>query len=68
MRRKVGARYYPNRRQAEEAAAALPERWRHSHRVRLFERGWAIQLHDSGPYVGGTDCEPQTHVCRWCPR
>ena len=34
-------------------------------RIIEYSRGYAVQLHPSGPYAG-LGIDPQTHHCDWC--
>jgi hypothetical protein len=36
-------------------------------RIVNYSRGWAVQLHVSGPYAG-PDFNAAAHACAWCPK
>ena len=58
-------KYWPEREAAELAREGLPARWQPHSRVVEYGRGFAVQLHRSGPYLGAID--PNRHECPWCP-
>ena len=61
-----GVWYWPTMSQADSAMTASAWlRWLHTARVVEYQRGFAVQLHKSGPYLG-PDLEPATHKCKWC--
>jgi hypothetical protein len=50
--------------EAEDARLELTE-WLNHSRVVWYEKGLAVQLHKSGPYLGQDNIK--YHHCYWCP-
>ena len=61
-----GVRYYSDRFTANLVLKGLPQQWDETARIVEYGRGYAVQLHKSGPYFGG-ETNPDTHKCDWCP-
>jgi len=58
--------YWARESDARAALASLPPQFAVSAKVRDYDLGFAVQLHDSGDYLGpGRD--PADHECPWCP-
>lgn len=63
MRKHKGVYYFDKRETAESALKALE--WPNG-RIVEYERGFAVQVHKSGPYLPEV-IELKYHKCDWCP-
>ena len=61
-----GIFYWDSHEAAQEASTIwMHPKWRNLYRIVEYERGFAVQLHRSGPYLG-RDLATSRHSCPWC--
>ena len=44
----------------------LPDEWHQHMKVRNYQKGFAVQIHNSGSYLG-PNFNGYNHECPWCP-
>jgi len=57
--------YWTTHGEAHDVLSALPYQYTNAARVVGYPRGWAVQLHRSGPYLG-PGFRPTDHSCARC--
>ena len=63
-----GVLYFPDDAEAKAFANEMlaGTRFQESFRVVRYIKGYAVQLHRSGPYLGSEEDAFEDHSCRWC--